>query len=65
MIPLIGGMLTGDRGAYEFLVRSIRTFAEPAQVTGIMARAGFTRVLWRAIDLGVAVLYAGYADSTE
>jgi demethylmenaquinone methyltransferase/2-methoxy-6-polyprenyl-1,4-benzoquinol methylase len=65
MIPLLGGLLTGDRGAYEFLVRSIRTFPEPAHVAGIMARAGFARILWRAIDLGVAVLYAGYVDSTE
>ena len=62
MIPLVGGLLTGDRDAYEFLVRSIRAFPEPAQVAGIMARAGFTRVRWQAIDLGVAVLYAG---STE
>jgi demethylmenaquinone methyltransferase/2-methoxy-6-polyprenyl-1,4-benzoquinol methylase len=62
MIPLVGGLLTGDRDAYEFLVRSIRTCPEPAQVAGIMARAGFTRVRWQAIDLGVAVLYAG---STE
>jgi demethylmenaquinone methyltransferase/2-methoxy-6-polyprenyl-1,4-benzoquinol methylase len=62
LIPLVGGLLTGDRGAYKFLVRSIQTFPLPAQVAGMMTRAGFTRVLWRPIDLGVAVLYVG---STE
>lgn len=61
LIPLIGGMLTGDRDAYRFLVRSIRAFPEPAQVAGILAGAGFDRAHWRSVDAGVAVIYLGRA----
>jgi len=59
LVPAVGGLLTGDRGAYEFLVRSIRTFPEPAQIAGVMSGAGYRDVRWRPLDAGIAILYLG------
>jgi demethylmenaquinone methyltransferase/2-methoxy-6-polyprenyl-1,4-benzoquinol methylase len=61
LIPLVGGLLTGDREAYRFLIHSIRTFPEPPQVAAVMAESGFAEVRWRPIDAGIAVLYVGSA----
>jgi demethylmenaquinone methyltransferase/2-methoxy-6-polyprenyl-1,4-benzoquinol methylase len=63
LIPLVGGLLTGDREAYRFLVRSIRTFPEPSHVAAVMTEAGFDEVRWRPIDAGIAVLYVGSAHT--
>ena len=57
VIPTLGGRLTGDPRAYEFLVRSIRSFPEPAHVAGIMQAAGFAAVRRRPLSGGIAVLY--------
>lgn len=62
VIPSLGGRLTGDRRAYEFLVRSIRTFAAPAQVAGVITSAGFAAVRRRPLSRGIATLYTGAAD---
>lgn len=57
LIPLIGGWLTGDRGAYEFLVRSIRSFPEPDQVAAVLRSTGFRNVRWRPLAAGIAILH--------
>lgn len=61
VLPRLGGWLTGDRAAYEFLVRSIRLFPEPTYVARLMQAAGFADVRWRALSGGIAMLYTATA----
>ena len=61
VIPPLGGRLTGDRPAYEFLIRSIRNFPAPAHVARIMQGTGFTAVRRRPLTGGIATLYTASA----
>jgi demethylmenaquinone methyltransferase/2-methoxy-6-polyprenyl-1,4-benzoquinol methylase len=62
-IPSLGGRLTGDRLAYEFLIRSIRNFPAPAHVAHIMQGAGFVSVRQRPLTGGIATLYTATASA--
>ena len=56
VMPLVGGLVSGDRGAYCYLAESIDRFATREQVEQLARDAGFARV--RGVDLtaGVAAL---------
>jgi demethylmenaquinone methyltransferase/2-methoxy-6-polyprenyl-1,4-benzoquinol methylase len=64
VIPPLGGWLTGDRRAYEFLVRSIRGFPAPAHVARALRDVGFVSVRWRPLTGGIATLYTGQVTSS-
>jgi demethylmenaquinone methyltransferase/2-methoxy-6-polyprenyl-1,4-benzoquinol methylase len=59
-IPAIGQVVTGDREAYQYLVESIRKFPRPKAFAGMMERAGFRRVTFRAMTGGVVALHSGW-----
>jgi ubiquinone/menaquinone biosynthesis methyltransferase len=61
VLPRLGGWLSGDRGAYEYLARSMAGFYSRAEYEDALRGAGFTRV--RAVDLtlGVASIVRGEA----
>ena len=42
MIPLIGGVLTGDRDAFDYLNDSIRQFPAQPELAAELRDAGFT-----------------------
>ncbi|NJF24193.1 bifunctional demethylmenaquinone methyltransferase/2-methoxy-6-polyprenyl-1,4-benzoquinol methylase UbiE [Thermococcus sp. Bubb.Bath] len=48
VVPLIGGLVTGDEEAYAYLVRSIRRFPRPKELSKEFERAGFStlRLRW-------------------
>jgi ubiquinone/menaquinone biosynthesis methyltransferase len=56
VLPLVGGIVSGDRGAYDYLARSIERFATREQVEQLARDSGFASV--RGVDLtaGVAAL---------
>jgi demethylmenaquinone methyltransferase/2-methoxy-6-polyprenyl-1,4-benzoquinol methylase len=57
--PLVAGILTGDRSAYEYLATSIRDFPGREALSGELRRAGFTEVVSSPMTLGIAVLHEG------
>ncbi|HEY6102903.1 MAG TPA: ubiquinone/menaquinone biosynthesis methyltransferase [bacterium] len=63
VIPPLGGRLTGDRRAYEVLIRSIRNFPAPAHVAHIVQGAGFVSVRRRPLTGGIATLYTATAPA--
>jgi len=42
VIPLLGSILAGDRGSYQYLVESIRRFPPQEQFASMIAEAGFS-----------------------
>jgi demethylmenaquinone methyltransferase/2-methoxy-6-polyprenyl-1,4-benzoquinol methylase len=59
--PLIGGLISGDRSAYEYLPRSVDRFEAVEDIGRIMERAGLRDVQVRRLAFGSAVIHTGVA----
>lgn len=59
ILPFIGGLVSGDRSAYEYLPASVLRFPAPDKFMSIMKSAGFDVVEHRALTLGVCRMYIG------
>ena len=60
LIPAIGRAVTGDAGAYRYLVESIRKFPRPEAFAGMARQAGFGRVAHQPITGGIVALHSGW-----
>ena len=60
VIPRMGGMVTGNREAYQYLVESIRKFPKPKAFAQMIETAGFRRVSFTAMTGGVVALHSGW-----
>ena len=52
--------LAGDRDSYRYLVESIRRFPDQGTFAGMIRDAGFGRVQYRNLSMGVAALHSGW-----
>jgi demethylmenaquinone methyltransferase / 2-methoxy-6-polyprenyl-1,4-benzoquinol methylase len=59
LMPLAGKILTGNRDAYLYLPESIRKFPSPDAFAAMMTHAGFSRVTYQRLTMGIAVIYLG------
>ncbi len=57
MLPLIAGLVTGDRAAYVYLNDTIGQFPDRAALAVEIATAGFSAVQARPLTLGVVALH--------
>ena len=57
IMPLAGKLLAGTREAYLYLPESIRKFPPPEELSRILREIGFTRVAYRRLTNGIAVIY--------
>jgi demethylmenaquinone methyltransferase/2-methoxy-6-polyprenyl-1,4-benzoquinol methylase len=60
LIPRIGEAVTGDRGAYQYLVESIRKFPKPPVFAKMIEAASFRRVSFTPMTAGVVALHSGW-----
>jgi demethylmenaquinone methyltransferase / 2-methoxy-6-polyprenyl-1,4-benzoquinol methylase len=60
VLPRLGGIVAGDREAYQYLVESIRRFPTRAALAEMMAAAGFERIRVRVLSGGIAALHSGW-----
>lgn len=59
ILPAIGGMVSGERGAYEYLPASVLRFPAPDKFATMMKDTGFTAVEHRSLTLGICRMYTG------
>lgn len=59
LLPRIGGAVSGDSGAYRYLVRSVSEFPSPEGLAGWMREAGFVGVEFEKLTGGTACLHTG------
>lgn len=59
ILPAIGGMVSGNRGAYEYLPASVLHFPAPDKFIGMMREAGFSEVRHKAFTFGICRMYVG------
>ena len=60
VIPAMGQMIVGDRDSYRYLVESIRKFPDQESFAGMIRDAGFGRVSFRNLAMGIAALHSGW-----
>lgn len=57
ILPFIGGLISHNRGAYEYLPASVDTFPTPKEFIAILERCGFNEIKARSQSLGIAQIY--------
>ena len=61
LLPCVGGLLSGDRGAYSYLAKSMKGFFSAPEYESALRDAGFIHVTGRDLTLGVARVVRGEA----
>ena len=59
VLPLIGGLISGHRTAYQYLPRSVANFPVEEELARRMEAAGFAKVSWSGLSFGVAAIHVG------
>ena len=59
MVPVFGGLISGDFGAYSYLPNSLQRFISPEELAAVMARAGVRDVRWVLLNLGTVAIHYG------
>ena len=54
VLPLVGGIVSGDRSAYRYLASSIERFASRSDVEGMCRELGFASARSEDLTLGIA-----------
>ena len=60
LIPLWGGLITGDRDGFIYLARSIKAFPNQEGLARLMEEAGFENVSWKNYTGGIAAVHVAY-----
>lgn len=59
VLPAIGGLVSGNRSAYEYLPESVRKFPTAAELAERMRSAGFASVDYERLTGGIVALHIG------
>ena len=59
ILPTIGGWISGDRGAYDYLPASVLRFPAPDKFIEMMKEAGFAKVTHKPFTFGICRMYIG------
>lgn len=57
VLPVVGGWISGDRGAYSYLPASVLKFPAPERFVLMLKDAGFNEVSHRAFTFGICSMY--------
>ncbi len=63
VVPLMGGLVSGQREAYVYLPHSLTGFLSPEQVKTVMEGAGWCRVRYRRLMMGTMAIHVGEKDA--
>ena len=59
ILPAVGGLVSGDRGAYEYLPASVLRFPAPELFIQMMRDSGFDTVEHTPLTFGICRMYIG------
>jgi demethylmenaquinone methyltransferase/2-methoxy-6-polyprenyl-1,4-benzoquinol methylase len=65
VLPRIGGALSPEQSAYEYLPSSVAAFPDGPDFLDRMAASGYTDLLWDPLTFGIASLYRGVVPHTS
>jgi demethylmenaquinone methyltransferase/2-methoxy-6-polyprenyl-1,4-benzoquinol methylase len=59
MVPLIGGLISGQRAAYTYLPHSLTRFLTPDEIADVMRQTGWQEVRYKRLMLGTVAVHVG------
>jgi demethylmenaquinone methyltransferase/2-methoxy-6-polyprenyl-1,4-benzoquinol methylase len=59
VVPLLGGLISGDRTAYSYLPQSTVAFPEPEALRQMMEQAGLRNAIYQKRMLGAVAIHVG------
>jgi demethylmenaquinone methyltransferase/2-methoxy-6-polyprenyl-1,4-benzoquinol methylase len=62
LVPMIGGIITGQRSAYTYLPHSLTAFLTPPEIADVMRQTGWREVRYRRLMLGTVAVHVGVRD---
>lgn len=65
ILPVIGGLVSGDSSAYRYLNKTVESFPCGEAFCRLLCSAGYRDVKFETQTLGVATIYQGIAPSTK
>jgi demethylmenaquinone methyltransferase / 2-methoxy-6-polyprenyl-1,4-benzoquinol methylase len=57
LLPLLGGLISRNRSAYEYLPSTISEFPDGKEFCKCLMNAGFTNALWHPQTFGIVTIY--------
>jgi demethylmenaquinone methyltransferase / 2-methoxy-6-polyprenyl-1,4-benzoquinol methylase len=62
VVPVIGGIVSGDRDAYRYLPDSVGSFPPADELVGMMRASGLRNVRYKLVGGGTVALHIGIRD---
>ena len=59
IVPLVGGVISGQRDAYNYLPQSVNEFLTPDELQTIMERAGLREVKYKRLMMSTVAIHVG------
>ncbi|HLK50219.1 MAG TPA: bifunctional demethylmenaquinone methyltransferase/2-methoxy-6-polyprenyl-1,4-benzoquinol methylase UbiE [Bryobacteraceae bacterium] len=59
ILPVIGGLISGNRDAYQYLPESVRKFPAAGELADAMRAAGFAQASYEFLTGGIVALHLG------
>ncbi len=59
IVPMLGGLISGDPSAYSYLPESVKEFVAPGELADIIGRNGLQNVTWKRVAGGIITLHRG------
>ena len=59
VLPVVGGWISGNKGAYTYLPESVMKFPQGQEFLTILQRCGFRQTVQKKLSGGIASLYVG------
>jgi demethylmenaquinone methyltransferase/2-methoxy-6-polyprenyl-1,4-benzoquinol methylase len=56
-LPVLAGAVTRDKGSYQYLAESIRSWPDQVALARLMQQAGWRRVAYRNLTGGIVALH--------
>ena len=59
ILPLVGGLISGNLFAYRYLPDSVLKFYTPSQLQEILQKTGYRKVRFSLLTAGIVALHVG------
>jgi demethylmenaquinone methyltransferase/2-methoxy-6-polyprenyl-1,4-benzoquinol methylase len=60
LIPLVGGLIVGEKKPYEYLVKSIENFVNQEELIALMEQNNFKKCSYRNLSGGIVSIHSGW-----
>jgi len=59
ILPVLGGLISGNKSAYQYLPSTVGEFPAGTDFLGILHRIGFTQTIQHPVTFGIVTIYIG------